>query len=298
MSFTTIALIIGGIILLRYFLKSSKAYFITNIDKQGFQLAEVAANNTAKAPTQVVYWKNLKNAEFAPFKSFLILQDIRNKSFKIPIDCVNWHVFMEEMPDNFKNFDYDYAQKLAKQYAKTIQFNVIDATPHHITFELLVMGKTYEQSFAWQDVTSAQLNEDKTALHLTFQNIEDLTFTDDIDNWYWLLKYMPERFDDVDYIKAMFESFEPCDICGNVAVLSDMCQACYEDVWKKTVAYPSKKGYIKERQLELFSTDSPLEKVVWEVPEGIAFDKNPDWKLLVTEEEVRVFSQENFWPED
>ncbi|EAY26655.1 hypothetical protein [Microscilla marina] len=282
-----------------FFYKPRKEYHIKDINEQSFTLAITKQSKGAPATDEkIIYWKNLKDIRFTSHKNLLSFEDIRNHVFAVPYHAKNWSALLQAVPERFTNFDHEYVKELLLQNEKKTYLKITAATPHLVMYDVSQSSKLSEEAFAWADVKTAQLNEDKTALSIALQNGHTFTIDDDIDNWYWLLKYVPNHFEDADYIKALFESFTACDVCGNIAVLGEECQACYEVIWHKNSVYPTKEKFIKERQLEIFGTDSPLEKIVFKVYEGEAFKKNPDWQLLVTEEEILDFSQENYWQEE
>jgi hypothetical protein len=303
MNIVTILLIVGGVLYLlgKLFPRRIQDYVIHIIDDQHFTLTEKDYRTNTNGKTHVIYWKNLQDVQLNQAKDTLVLTDISGKVFQIHKETAHWHALIQDVPASFANFDHQFVTDfLASKGNKVLFMNIIEATPFQITYEVSSFGKIIQASFDWRNVVSAQLNEDKTALKIALQSGDILAIPDSIDNWYWLLKHLPERFEDAEYIKAVFESFVPCDICGHVAVLGNECQACYEETWQQQPSelYSSKEEFIKERQLEVFGTHAPLEKVNYEVEEGAAFEKDLAWKPSVSEEEILYFSQENYWGED
>ncbi|WP_299458792.1 hypothetical protein [uncultured Microscilla sp.] len=296
-----ITIVVIFIIYRLFFYKTPQEHIIKDINDQGFTLVNIVRKKDNAQPTlehTPVYWKNLQDIRLNKSKDTLIFTDIKGKVFKLDQNATFWHELLQSIPSYFTKFDHQYVQDFLAQNENKTYLDIIEATNYQVTYEVSNHGKISQESFQWQEVEAAHLNETKTALKIQLKTGKTFTLTDDIDNWYWLLKYMPARFEDAVYIKALFDSFTACEVCGCVAMLGNECQACYEEVWQESSLYPEKEGFIKERQLEIFGTSNPLERVNLDIPEGKAFEKNPDWQLLVTEEEILDFSQENYWQEE
>lgn len=167
----------------------------------------------------------------------------------------------------------------------------------YISYTLSKAGDNSTGQILWKNIHDVVLDESKTMLTLITVEDKSLEITDDVDNWYWLLKNVPKHFPSFNYqyVSTFFTGLEACEICGNIAVSKNICEACYETPWEKSKEFPSKISYIKAKQLEIFSTVHSAEEIVFEVLESLAFETNPDWHPLVNKEEVQAYSQKQHW---
>jgi len=98
-------------------------------------------------------------------------------------------------------------------------------------------------------------------------------------------------------VEEFVKDFKFCEICGMKAVKDETCLHCYSDVWNEELKedYETKEDYIKADQLDLYSIVSSLSRVDFNRYDNSGFEKNPDFKVSVTKEEVFKYSEENFF---
>jgi hypothetical protein len=104
---------------------------------------------------------------------------------------------------------------------------------------------------------------------------------------------------DKEYIEQIYTELSSCKVCGNIAVWQHQCNVCHSDQNDVKDNNPAVElENIKEEQLQLFATYDENEAIDWEFHLDAHFKRDPNWKLLVNEEEIMAFSRENTWDEE
>ena len=90
---------------------------------------------------------------------------------------------------------------------------------------------------------------------------------------------------------------EGCRTCGLKAVKDGECKECYSHDPSQELdeEYPNYEAYLREQQMERFSTFEKDEEFGDFKPESDFFEVDPDWKPIVTKEEVLDFSKKEYW---
>ncbi len=163
--------------------------------------------------------------------------------------------------------------------------NILDDAPRKIT---------------WDKVTNVKFDSDHTYLEIYFERGNVISIRKDVDGFYNLLERIPARFTEFDFehFKRIIRRASTCDCCGHIAYVDGTCLHCYYSSWDKEVypEYLNAKTYLKEMQLEYFSTlekDDPVIFYPVERDELYKFDSR--WRPIVTEDEVLQYSKENEW---
>ena len=106
--------------------------------------------------------------------------------------------------------------------------------------------------------------------------------------WYYLLSHIPKGYPGFDYagVAEFFKGLGPCYVCGGKAMENDVCLAC------NAVRPPElmdRGMYLHAQQLRYFSEQAGLALLNLYGPPPDGFEQVPDYKVLVTEEEVLNF---------
>lgn len=270
-----------------------------NINEQGFKIDTFYLEETKQKPARLVYWKDLEDVRLSIDKRTLIFTDIRGKRFKMrKLDYIGWETLIQYVPLSFTNFDHQFVKKyLAKNPSQSF-FKLIEINPTKVIYETPKNSQTTQDSFDWQEVKTAQLNTELDILNITFNSGAALSISNVIGNWHWLLKHVPAHLEAAKQIRHIFEHLTACDVCGYTAVSKGRCLVCWEEPWEPNELQPHKEDFIKQKQLVVFSTTRPSDKINYALEDSLAFDKNPNWKLLATEEEILAFSKAEYWAKD
>lgn len=272
---------------------------MNNINEQGFKIDTFYLEETKQKPARLVYWKDLEDVRLSIDKRTLIFTDIRGKRFKMrKLDYIGWETLIQYVPLSFTNFNHQFVKKYLAKNPSQRFFKLIEINSTKVIYKTPKNSQTTQDSFDWQEVKTAQLNTELDILNITFNSGAALSINNIKDNWYWLLKHVPDHLEAATQIRHIFEHLTACDVCGYIAVSKDECLVCYEEPWEPNELHSHKEDFIKQEQLEVFSTARPSDKINYALEDSLAFDKNPDWKLLVTEEEILAFSKAKYWAKD
>lgn len=292
------------IIVVIYFLsqllaKLDNEYGIRAINQKGFTLMTMHKHKRKvhKTSEKEIYWNNISEVSFNKNKTGLIFKDSDGKTFKLDNKTANWYLLIQSIPAHFTSFDHAYVADFMKKNEKVDLLEITLVNEQKVEYTVSHYGKESTRSFRWDNIRDAAFSDGKTILVFTKNDDSETIISNDIDNWYWLLKHVPAGFTSFDYtyVQALFESLKPCHICGNISVLGNECLACYESTWEASSGYPDKEQFIREMQLEVFSPVNPDEELSFELPDSKAFVKNPDWFPSITKIEMLAFSKENYW---
>lgn len=158
-----------------------------------------------------------------------------------------------------------------------------------------------DKEILWTDVKSIQFSKSKEDVNIHLNNGEHFLIPSDTSGLVSLFKNMPETVSnsDQEFINKIYTELKGCKVCGNIAVWQNQCNVCHsdqDDVNDKDPAIELEN--IKEEQLQLFATYEEDEAIDWEFHIDPNYQRNPDWKLLVSEEEIIAFSRDNTWNEE
>ncbi len=158
------------------------------------------------------------------------------------------------------------------------------------------------EEYIWKNIKDIFFSkEDKSEIVITDIKGEKTAVSKEYANWFLLLKNLRKNFKsfDYNYIQKIFDSFEFCEVCGHKTIDENYCVLCGTDLWTDDLKrdYKNKIEYIKEEQLDIYAVMSSLEKVDFEKFKDSGFKKDPNYKLLVSKEEVYKYSL-NFYIND
>ena len=159
------------------------------------------------------------------------------------------------------------------------------------------------QQISWSEIERVDLTlEPKKVMTFLRKSQEPLLIKEDENvDWYKLLMRLDEFIPVSQEIKIFKEGVlrdsEVCKVCGYKSLVNEECLSCFHEVYNEDLGdvYESEAAYIKEEQLELFSTNDPGEMIRLSFDEETGFEKDTYWKPIVTIEEVKQYSKENYW---
>ncbi len=159
-----------------------------------------------------------------------------------------------------------------------------------------------DREVAWKEVKSIEFTKNREDVNVKLNNGEHFHIPSDTSGLVSLLKNMPDELM-TENLKAILTNIESdlklCKVCGNIAVWYNQCNVCHSD--QDDVSNPDPKieeQNIREEQLQMFATYEKEEDIDWEFHIDSNYERDPNWKLLVTEEEILEFSRENTWDEE
>jgi hypothetical protein len=158
-----------------------------------------------------------------------------------------------------------------------------------------------DKEILWTDVKSIQFSKSKDDVNIHLNNGEHFHLPSDTSGLVSLFKNMPESVSnsDQEYVNKIYTELKSCKVCGNIAVWQNQCNVCHSDQDDVKDNNPAiELENIKEEQLQLFATYEENESIDWEFHIDPNFNRDPNWKLLVTEKEILAFSRENTWNEE
>lgn len=228
------------------------------------------------------------------FLILLILGSLYSKEFDITFYCLillipsiyyHWKILLNP------NVIYLTKDELKTTSIIKVDKNIITVTKENIETEI-----------QWSEIIEIDLTKERDIIFKIDQK-EKFKIENECEGWFYLLKNIQERKIAVSkkletYINKIFLNLSPCEICGYFAVKDVECFNCLVDKFEPDMLeeFESKIEYIKEEQLDYFSIDKLDKKVVF-YPEKNKFEVfkfNKNWKLLVTEAEVREYSKSNY----
>ena len=198
--------------------------------------------------------------------------------------------------DIFSKFGNKKAQNDAKKIVNEMRVVKNIST---LGFEIYDLNDNLKKSYDWKKIKSIKFSSDFKELHITDFNGNQANIPEKTTNWYALIQKIPETFAEFDhaYVKQFMEDVIFCEVCGMKAVKNGICLHCYSDVWNSELEedYENKEAYIKAEQLDLYSTINPVAPINLNMYDKSGFEKNPDFKVSVSKEEIFIYSEENFF---
>jgi len=158
--------------------------------------------------------------------------------------------------------------------------------------------KGSERKILWNDISSIRLAP-KKELSIKFHSGKKIFISDKYVNWFQLLKQIPKsklyNNEILDYLAEVHARVKNCKICGRIAVENSTCLSCGSEVYNDSMKdeHGTLNDYIREEQLFLFSLTDEEEKVDFLMDDECDFELDPDWKPIVTEEEVMKYSRDD-----
>ena len=202
---------------------------------------------------------------------------------------------------SLKSLEHQKMQMIADEYinhpdTKTYIADILAVDDEKITYVLSDKGTKSEKVILWQNIHEVELNDAKNTLTFTTVGEEPFTIDDSVDNWFLLLKNIPRHYIYFDhaYVENLCAQLQPCEVCGFVAVHNNTCQACYEAPWTPSKKYPVKEDYLRASQLDVFASPTPEEEPSFDLIDSRAFERLPNWQPLISKEELREFSREEY----
>jgi len=178
--------------------------------------------------------------------------------------------------NNFKNFIQNYNPKL------------IDLTQNG--FRILTVNPASEINIKWDDIDDVEL-ENKRIILFSDNKIKYIIQESEYMRWYELIKNIPAGYPrfDYNYVNQFFKNLTGCEICGHLSVNNGECLSCGSEVWNDELAkmYNSKREYIIEEQLDIFSPDDEDEKNLISNELESGFSSDPNWKPLISQDDIK-----------
>jgi len=159
-------------------------------------------------------------------------------------------------------------------------------------------NKSEEIYYLWKDIKAVTFEE---SIHykLIFSGKKNFVLDKSYRNLFALLINIPKVKLDADtkqQIDLICNSFQPCKICGAVAVYTSVCRDCGCAVWSENIdEHNSEEEYIKTEQLEYYATMDKDEKVEDFFMESEYFEFDPNFRPSINKSEILKYSEENFW---
>ncbi|MDR2839900.1 MAG: hypothetical protein LBV75_01345 [Paludibacter sp.] len=208
--------------------------------------------------------------------------------------CVLWGVLSLLFKFIFKIDDAFFMRRILNRKIQSIS---ISNDGFSVTIGSRKNRTEKTEIFLWKDITSAKFKNN--SLSFNFFDNKKIQIDNKYQNYYQLLRILPKDIKGINYssINNFFLRLKSCPVCGFKAVDNDgYCLHCYCEMWNESIKeeFPDQQAYIRENQLEAFATYNQNEKVdFYEKTTG--FEKNTDWKPLVTEDEVLEYSKKEVW---
>ena len=151
--------------------------------------------------------------------------------------------------------------------------------------------------YRWTSFDDAFFNEKKNAI--TFSGREKVVVKKSVVNWELFVSNLPKNFRSLDYnfIDSIFANLLTCRMCGMNAYNGEECYYCGTEKWSEELEneYGTDENHIRELQLDFFATMEPSEKFSEFKIKDNFFKQDPNWKPLVTKEEVLEYSKKEYW---
>lgn len=177
------------------------------------------------------------------------------------------------------------------------------------TKKIVVAGKSgltihkgnKSKEYLWASLDDAFFNKNKD--EITFIGREKLIVKkSDCSNWALFLSDFPRNFKSLDYtyIDSLFSDLQTCRMCGMKAYNGEECYYCGTVKWSEELGndYGTDENYIRELQLDFFATMDESEQFDDFKLKDNFFKQDPNWKPLVTKEEVLEYSRKEYWGEN
>ncbi|MFK7950185.1 MAG: hypothetical protein AB8G11_21525 [Saprospiraceae bacterium] len=167
-------------------------------------------------------------------------------------------------------------------------------------FTIYCYGDNIETRYEWQFIEYCKLNDANNLIIKPIKKQENIIKIDS-ERDFELLSCIPKSklLDNQipDFIHQVCSNVTNCKVCGTIAVWSNKCLSCASDVYNAEThdEFENEIDHLKEEQLELFSADDKVEKVDFFNEEETFFERDKNWKPLVTEAEVIAYSKEWNW---
>ncbi len=179
-----------------------------------------------------------------------------------------------------------------------IQFlTLMDSQGFKLTTVDLSRDRSKTRSFLWNDIKDIQILGETIHVFISWGRV--VKFEPKINGYYRLLQNIPLGYDHFDYtyFKRSFKKLKDCPVCGMVSLHKDECLSCNCESWntKLKKEYATYDEYIKENQMDIFSTLDKEEVFKDFERNENAFDISKNWKPLVSKEEVLEYSEREFW---
>jgi len=152
----------------------------------------------------------------------------------------------------------------------------------------------------WEDVQNIELENEKNLL-VKLSKRKEIRIDDEYFRWYSLLKNIPKsklKSSKIpQFLEKTFNNLETCKVCGIIAFNRKKCLSCRSNCFNQELKkeFESEVEYLKSEQLELFCIDDKNGKVKFYEDENDGFERDENWKPIVTEKEVIEFSKINYW---
>ncbi|MBN1251579.1 MAG: hypothetical protein JXR51_09170 [Bacteroidales bacterium] len=153
--------------------------------------------------------------------------------------------------------------------------------------------------YKWEDIEDIYFeDENHDNLIIVDSKNVSISYPKSTINWIHFLKTVPQNFKSLDYehIANYLKSLKYCEICGYKAV-DEYCDVCSAETWddKFLEDYESKEEYLKEEQLDYYAVMSIYEHVDFEQDKDLGFEKDINYKIYVSKEEILKHSAEFYY---
>ena len=193
----------------------------------------------------------------------------------------------------FKGFLLVLLFLIAMLFSKNVEVITIDENNEGFSVKRGARTKKY----VWGDFTHVYLDDTFTKLFLN--GSKNVKISSNSLQFYLLLRSLPTGYMGLDYskIKDFFEHLETCKICGSIAVRDEICLDCGCSVYDSELDqdYASENEFIIDNQLNVFCVFEENEPFHDFKLEFIGFDLDPNWKPLVSKQDVLYYSKKHFW---
>lgn len=160
----------------------------------------------------------------------------------------------------------------------------------------------HTQTITWNEIEELRWEGKNT--ELVFKKGPWILITTNVSGWEKMLLAAPKDLTGEKYpliketLDKDYQKYLACAICGWKAIEAEdnkegYCEVCSNDQWHKKMA-ESKEEYIRQCQLEFFSTESADEPVNFDQPQK-GFQRVTTWSPLVSEWDVQEYSKSRYW---
>lgn len=156
-----------------------------------------------------------------------------------------------------------------------------------------------ERRVYWKKVSSIHLKKNRILL-IRLKSLKEIKIDHEYYRWYALLKKISnsklKTTEISEFLEKTFRNLSTCKVCGSIAANHTKCLSCGSDCFNDKLGeeFENETAYIKSEQLELFCTMEREEKIDFHEEAKDGFEKDKNWKPIVTNEEVIEYSKTNY----
>ncbi|PWJ43194.1 hypothetical protein [Sediminitomix flava] len=163
-----------------------------------------------------------------------------------------------------------------------------------------LMNNEKENRIYWSDILDIEL-EKENLVCIRFLNRKKVEINNEYSGWYLFLKKIPssklKSSKIPDFLEWTYSNLESCQVCGSISMNDQKCLSCHTERFNHDLEdeFETEAEYLRYQQLELFCTYEESEEVDFHEIDNDGFEKDTNWRPLVSEKEVIEYSREHYW---